>query len=87
MEDVHQEKCFRHNDTLYYLWIKFPSKPHGGWPGNAVTIRDWSKMRKEQSGAATKCSKSEMIEAELSLGELKTVEFIEHPTRGLVVKG
>ena len=55
---------------------------------NKEIIRSWKMCNPPvNKSAVLYCTREEIIELETTLGELKTIEFIEHPTRGLVVKG
>ena len=58
-----------------------PSKPHGVWAGNEVTVRQWRIFRHVYS---EDCTKAEIVQLEKMLGEWKRIDFIYHPGLRLV---
>lgn len=73
-------------EVALLLRIFQPSEPHGVWPGNSIIVRSWEICESGQT-AYRKCNETEMRGFEDRLGELERVEFMLHPSLGLVAYG
>lgn len=68
------------------LRVIAPSEPHGGWPGNKRTIRQWDMCR-DGTAFYDRCTDLEVIAFEHELGQIDPakIEFGKHPTLDRVV--
>jgi hypothetical protein len=73
------------NDRPVHVRIILPSPPHGGWPGNNVTVRVWQMCRKG-SAHYSEMTDAEVKRAEAAFGEVDPakIDFLQHPTLGRV---
>lgn len=81
-----EDRFYEDGQRLLALRIKYPSAPHGAWPGTPVTIRLWEVCEKG-SAIFLRCTDAEVLKIENELGEMPKgcLQFIEHPTLGRVI--
>ena len=81
-----EDRFYEDGERLLALRIKYPSEPHGGWPGTPVTVRFWQICDKGKVSFRI-CSDDEIMAIEQELGEVDVTKlaFIEHQTLGRVV--